>query len=131
MKYEFPLEEYGNIIDTIYEREDVETYGFRRIKIAEEEGIELYVEGYRIVIPELNMTVRTGMIYEEADDGEEAPADTYVLYDGDEKDPQKFTESYGNTSLPSLIGMIARDRKCNTNPMCFIDDSEFDLWTDW
>ena len=129
MKYEFALDEYWNIMDTIHERDDVENLGFKQIKIAEEENSELYVYGYRIVIPELNMTVREGMeYYKGSEDDEEQPIDSFVLYEGDEKDPLNFTDSYCNTFLPSLIGMIASDRKLNTNPKCFIDDSEFEFW---
>lgn len=128
MKYEFSLEEYWDIMDIIHERNDVENFGFKQIKIAEEKNSELYVYGYRIFIPELNMTVREGMEYYKDSDDEEQPIDSFIMYEGNEKDPNKFTASYCNTFLPSLIGMIASDRKLNTNPRCYIDDSEFELW---
>lgn len=127
MKYEFSLDEYWDIMDTIQGRDDVENFGFKQIKIAEEENSELYVYGYRIVIPELNMTVREGMEYYKDSNGEEQPIESIILYEGDEKDPMKFTESYCNTLLPSLIGTIARNRKQNANPTCIVEDNDFEL----
>ena len=51
-----------------------------------------------------------------------------ILYPGDEKNPLKFNDSYCNTFLPSLIGTIASEKGVNTNPKCYIDDTEFELW---
>ena len=128
MRYEFLLDEYWDIMETIQEREDVDNFGFKQIKIAEDKSSELYVYGYRIVIPELNLTVREGMEYYKDSDDEEQSVDSFILYEGDEKNPMKFTESYCNTFLPSLLGMIASTRKLNTNPKCYIDDSEFEFF---
>jgi len=128
MKYEFDLDDYWDILDRIHERKDVGNYGFEQIKVAEDNDRELYVYGYRLLIPELNMTVREGVEYYKDEDGEEQPVDSIVLYDGDERNPENFSDSYCNTFLPSLIGMLASYRGKNTNPKCIIDDSEFVFW---
>jgi len=130
MRYEFCLSDFSDIMETIYERIEDEEGEFKQIKIAEKEGSELWVFGYRVVIPELDLAVRNGIEYYKNDDGEEELVDSIVVYySADEKDPQGFNESYCNTYLESIVMSIARDRQLNDNPKCYIDDEEFVCWT--
>jgi len=103
---------------------------YRQVKVAENENSELWAFGYRIFIPELNMTFRNGFDYFKTENGEEQPEDSIIEYIGDEKDPQKFVCAYCNAFFTSHVATLASEMGKNTNPKCYIDDEEFDLWTD-
>ncbi len=130
MRYEFRLDDLDEVMDAISERLEDEAAEFRQIKIAEKDGSELWAFGYRIVIPELDISVREGIEYCEDDDGEEEPVYSVIVYQGAyEKDPLKFDESYCSTYVGSVVMNIARGRDMNDDPKCYIDDEEFELLT--
>lgn len=128
MKYEFELEDYEKVMKEINAREDVAKYGFRRIRAAKGENSELQVYGFRIVIPELDMTVREGTAFFNYEDGEEV-VESHFIYCGDEPNPVNISGRYSSISLEALIGMLADSNGENPNPVCCIDDAEFELGT--
>lgn len=130
MRYEFYLDDYYEIMDTINERPDVKELSFDDVLIAEQEDGMLSVSGPRIVIPELNLSFREGTDTYKWDDGYEEPSGVIVLYPENEKDPKKFSSCYVDSLATSIIAMIAQQDGLSTNPKCYIDDEEFILWHD-
>lgn len=138
MKYEFYLADYDDIMSELHERPDINGRGIAEVKIAEEEGSELYAKCLRIYVPELNISVREGTEWNVCKvhgvDGEEReePMDSVIVYLGDETDIFKYDVSWCNCSLEGIVSMIAHQKKLNDNPLCYIDDSElvYDFYLD-
>ena len=126
MRYEFRIRDYDEIMYSIKEREDYQAHGFGylRVDAHPDDNSILYAYGYRIVIPELEISVRPGVEY--IGEGNDAEAiDSVIIYELEERDASNYYDSYCNISVEALIGMITRDKKKESNPLCYIDDSEF------
>lgn len=129
MKYEFKLDDYYEALKSISEKTKAGEYGFKQLKVSEDEEGALYVYGCRVVIPELGISVREGVEYytgEEYED-EEYEEDSVVIYPENEKDPHNFIEKCSNELLTSLVSQIGDEKTGNPNPTCYIDDEEFVL----
>lgn len=129
MKYEFKLDDYYQALESISKKTDAGEYGFKKVKVTENEDGELYAYGCRVVIPELGISVREGVEYYagEDDEEEEYEEDSIIIYPENEKDPHNFIESCSNALLTSLVSQIGYEKTGNPNPTCYIDDEEFIL----
>lgn len=132
MKIEFVLDDFDDILD---DNEDL----FEDITptwIEADEGCLLRIDGFRVVIPEINVSFRTGELYfrnEEIEDPDDPDAWDFahsadILYEKDEVDPSNFLE-YTTGYLPWLFEEACK--KANVSPKdvgsvkCYIETDEF------
>lgn len=126
MKYEFEITDYDDIMDTINEREDVQKYGFKMSQAYENDEWGGIAYGWRIIIPDLGISIREGYVYDL--ETEEQECDSILIYPLDEKDPAKPEDSYSNISIEYLVDLL--NDKGIEKINCIIDDEEFDLAID-
>jgi hypothetical protein len=118
-----------NIDEFIYQNEEL-LDEFEKIDHEENEETLLEINGYRIQIPELGISIREGTLYthyEDSDEDWEPDAAIVLLYDLEEKDPLKYllwsTDDIQGTAYDYLYEKINNFDDLDSYK-CVIDTSE-------
>lgn len=99
MRIIFKLEDFADIVDEHYDA--LEEYEPVWIQLQGDEGWGLRVDGYKVTIPEIHISFRTGELYaipEDPDEDWDFANSVTIYYDEDEEDAEKvLAYSYGAT----------------------------------
>ncbi len=128
MKYRFKLAEYAETLEELDEEYGGIYDELSPYEIIRENDIQLFTYPLRIVIPDLEISIRVGMGYYGDDDEDYYPA--LFLYDAEETNPENYQEYALEAELLSFVSMYAYDSDFSEEEIedmeCYIDDEEFE-----